>query len=150
MSGISRMGQYIRLPLDIETRKETFTLSNALGISRAETIMLLIRFLAWCDQNADFKKVVTGVTKDQVDEIVRHEGFSEAVEHSRMVMFNANYMQVQTDLLHHETQSVRLEKREKNTKRQADFREKIRLMPVSEKKKFLEHKMLLLEENCDV
>ena len=106
------MGQYVRLPIDLETRVETLRLARALRIAPAEVAILFFRFTCWADANADGEKRVIGVDGGAVDAVVKHAGFFAAAAAAGMVQEVGSdetpEVIIFTDLVSSETWAVRL------------------------------------------
>lgn len=122
----SAMGQYIRTPIDMETRMETLRLARALAVPIETAMCLLFRFMVWADQNCDGQRRVDGVDAAQVDAVVRHPGFAAAAEAGGILFMSGTEYRPEvtatTDLVHPETRLVRMKKLEQEAQRVAEHR----------------------------
>ncbi len=114
------MGQYIRVPLDIETRHETLRLARLLSIPVSEAVCALIRFMVWGDLNADEERVAC-IDPDDLDAITRQPGFSRAAQNMGLIRFVDGgvdpAIQVLTDLVDEQTFAVRRKELEADRER---------------------------------
>ena len=106
----SRMGQYIRVPLDIETRHETLRLARMLAIPVAEAVCTLIRFMVWGDLNAEENRMAS-IDPVDLDVITRQPGFSRAAQSMGMIQVLSGsadpVIRILTDLVDEQTFAVR-------------------------------------------
>jgi len=108
------MGQFIRVPIDLETRVECLSLARKLAVPPELAAIILFRFSVWADQNADEGRFVKGVDAIGVDAAVRFEGFYKAAEDVGLLWSGGTdddpEVQITTHLVHPETWRVRVKK----------------------------------------
>jgi hypothetical protein len=121
----SRMGQYVRVPIDIENRVETLRLARILEITTELAVLLLLRFMIWADKNADEDRVIA-VDICSLDAVVGHPSFSAAATTCDLLFDigspDAPKIKITTDLVDSQTFAVRLVEAEKEAERKREAR----------------------------
>ena len=72
-------GEWIKVSTNLPEKPEVFQIARAIGKNVDHTVGLLFRFWCWADLNT-VDGYVDGIEADDVDAIVRQEGFCRAME----------------------------------------------------------------------
>jgi hypothetical protein len=81
------MANWIKVEKSTHTKPEILRLARLLGVSKNEAFALVVRFWAWADEVTVDGRVDAVVSTD-VDNLVDHAGFAEALEQVGWLNFN--------------------------------------------------------------
>jgi hypothetical protein len=81
-----RKREWIKIADFMPNRREIFAISDALGLSRLETVGLCVMFWCWANQHAH-DGILRPVEKRTIDSIIGHGGLADALESVGWIAF---------------------------------------------------------------